>query len=142
MLEVQSDPFDGAIFERFTVRREVTVAETGEREFPRFGGYFLQVGRWLAVELDELDDIDVGRQFDQPLLEPNQQVINLCCFARGLLSGHLAKGELLLLAMPTEMDAVIVRSALQLQPSCGSNSPQRCSQFVPTQGKSAGCDLP
>ena len=68
VLEVQSDPLDGAVFQRVAVRRKVTVAETGEREFARFGGYFLQVGRWLAVELDELDDINVRRQFDQPLL--------------------------------------------------------------------------
>jgi hypothetical protein len=97
------------------VRRKVTVAETGEREFPRFGGYFLKVGRWLAVELDELDDINVGRQFDQPLLKPHQQLINLCCLVHGFLSRHLAEGELLLFATPTEMNAE--SPPPQLQPS-------------------------
>jgi len=86
VLEVQSDPLDGAIFQRLNARRKVAIAETGECEFPRFGGYFLQVSRWLVVELDELDDINAGRQFDQPLLKPHQQVINLCCLARGFLS--------------------------------------------------------
>ena len=28
--------------------------------------------------LDELHDPDIGRQFDQPLLKPHQQVIDLC----------------------------------------------------------------
>ena len=121
MLEVQPDPLDGAVFQRVAVRRKVTVAETGEREFPRFGGYFLQVGRWLAVELDELDDINAGRQFDQPLLKPHQQVINLCCFARGFLSRHLAEGELFLPAMPTEMDAESSAPLFNCSHRCGSN---------------------
>ncbi len=86
MLEVQSGPLDGAVFKRVAVRRKVTVAEIGESEFPRFGGYFLQVGRWLAVELNELDVTNAGRQFDQPLLKSHQQVIELCCFDRGFLS--------------------------------------------------------
>jgi len=80
------DLLDGAIIQRVAVRRKVTVAETGEPEFARFGGYFLQIVRCLDVESDELDDFNAGRQFDQPLLKPHQQVINLCCFARGFLS--------------------------------------------------------
>ena len=121
VLEVQLDPLDGAIFERIPVRRKVAVAETGEREFPRFGGYFLQVGRRLAVVLDELDDIDAGRQFDQPLLKPHQQVINLGCFARGFLSGHLAEGEQLLFAVTAEMEAVASAPLLKCSHRCVSN---------------------
>ena len=74
------------------MRRQVAVAETGEREFPRFGGHFVAGRRRLAVELDELDDVDAGRQFDQPLLEPHQQVINLGGFARGFLAGTPCRG--------------------------------------------------
>ena len=75
---MQSDPLDGAIFERVNIRRQVTVTETGQGRFPRFGGYFLQVGGRFAVKLNELDDIDAGRHFDQPLLNPHQQVIKFC----------------------------------------------------------------
>ena len=71
MPEVQSDPLDGAVFQRLTVRCQVAVAETGECEFPRFGGYFLQIGGRLVVELNELHDINARRLFDQPLLKPH-----------------------------------------------------------------------
>ena len=62
----------------------------------------LEVGGRLAVVLDELDDVNAGRQFDQPLLEPHQQVFDLRCLGSGLLLGDLANGEPLALAVPAE----------------------------------------
>jgi hypothetical protein len=50
--------------------------------------------------------IDAARQFDQPLLQPHQQVINMGGLARGFVCRHLADGKLLLLAMPSEMGTV------------------------------------
>jgi len=43
------------------------------------------VWRELAVELDELDDVDAGGQVDEPLLEPHQQVFDLRCLGLRLL---------------------------------------------------------
>jgi hypothetical protein len=108
----------------------------------RVVGYFLQVGGRLAVKLNELDDIDAGRQFDQALFKPHQQVINLCCFARGFLRRHVPEGELLLPAMPTEIDAITSAPFFNCSHRCGSNITATLFPICSHWGKSARCDLP
>ena len=66
------------------MRREVAVAERADG-FGRHGGSgrFRSRGRF-AVLLDERDDVDAGRELDEPLLEPHEEVIDVRRLGVGL----------------------------------------------------------
>ena len=89
---MQLDALDGALLEGVPVRRQVAVAECGQRGY-RFGQPLLAAARRLAVVLHEVDDADPGRQFDQPLLEPKQQIVDLGGFGFGLRLGDRPERE-------------------------------------------------
>jgi hypothetical protein len=92
VLEMQLDPVDRRLLEGVLVRGQVAVAEVGQRQLPHLVRDRLHVGRRLAVELEEGDDVEAGRQLDQSLLQSHQQVINLCRLGLGLLARDLAEG--------------------------------------------------
>jgi hypothetical protein len=80
----------------------VTECYQGGVTTPGGGGRF----RRFAVVLEEIGDLDAGRQLDQPLLEPQQQVIDLGGFRLGLLPGDFPQRKCFLLAAKSEENAV------------------------------------
>ena len=89
---------------------------------PRAGG--------LAVEPDEFGDVDAGRQLDQPLLEPQEQVLDLGGLRPGLLGGDLADGDEVLLAAVPENHPVGAVTFLETGHGSTPMPPQRCCQIV------------
>ena len=85
VVEVDAGGIERALFTTRCPRRQEAVTEhdQGQRLAAGTGGR-CQGGR-LAVVLDEFDDADAGRQLDQPLLEPHEQVIDLGGLRLGLL---------------------------------------------------------
>ncbi len=84
MLEMQICGIERPLFQRFAVRLEIPVAESGQGQAKRAGSRSIARGRF-AVELDELDDVDARRQLDQTLLEPQEQVLDMGGPGFGLL---------------------------------------------------------
>ena len=60
------------------MRRRIAETEVGQRQVPRFGCDGLHVGGRITVVLVEGGEVEAGRQLDQWLIEPHQQVVNLC----------------------------------------------------------------
>ena len=68
MFEMQLNPFDRPFLLRVSIRGEVAVAEVAQGELAGL----IRCDRrcvHLAIPLEELTDVDAGRQLDQPLLE-------------------------------------------------------------------------
>jgi hypothetical protein len=95
-----------------------------------------------AVEPDEVDDVDAGGQFDQPLLEPEQQVIDLGGLGAGLLFGDLADRHEMVLAVVPEVDPAAASALLEPGHWITPMSPQRCCQIVAKLIVTRGADLP
>ncbi len=70
-------------------RRQVAFGELGQTQGLATGADGGGGGGRLAVVLDELGDADAGKQLDQPLLDPHQQVFDLGGFRLGLLRRDL-----------------------------------------------------
>ena len=87
MLEMQLCGVERSLFQRFEVRLEITVAESGQGQAKRAGNRSI-ARRRLPVELDELHDVNAGRQLDQALLETQKQVFDMGGFCLGLLTGY------------------------------------------------------
>jgi hypothetical protein len=133
---------DGAFFEGFPVRRQIASLKVGERESPRFVPGRCGVGRRLAVVLEELHDPAAGRQFDQPLLEPHQQVFNLGGLGVGLLMRDLAHRDEVLLAVVAEDGSEASVPLLERGHWMSPTSPQLCCQIVATGDLRRGDHLP
>ena len=80
--------------------------------------------------LDEFGDIDAGGQFDQPLFEPHQQVIDLGGFRLGLLRRNLADHHEMLFAVEPENDPVSTRAFLKTGHWTTPMPRQCCCQIV------------
>jgi hypothetical protein len=72
--------------------------------------------------LEEVGDVHAGRQLDQPLPEPQQEVIDLGGFRLGLLPGDFPQREGLLLAPEPEENAITAATFLKFGHCCGSNA--------------------
>lgn len=82
-------------------------------------------GGGLAVEPDELGDVDAGRQLDEPLVEAEEQVLDLGNLRVGLLGGDLAdRDEVLLAVVPEDhpVRAVTLLEAGHGSPQCDRNA--------------------
>jgi hypothetical protein len=76
------------------VRRQVAVFKVAESDgLARRRWHRRPDLRWLAVVLDERDDIGSLRQYDQPLLQPHEQVIYLSGFRLGLALLDFTNGK-------------------------------------------------
>ena len=112
MLEVKLDALDGAGLEGRPVRVEITVAKGEERQDALFANRHA-LHRRLAVVLDILDDPYSGRRLDQPMLEPQEQVIDLGRFGTSLIFGHGPDGEGVPLAVVEELAVPTVALLLE-----------------------------
>ena len=130
MLEVQLGGVEGIRFQRPAVRLEIAVAEGGQGQAQQAGDRCLPPRR-SAVELHEFDDTDAGRQLDQALLEPQEQVFDLGGLGLGLGLADLTDGEGVPLTSIAELAVPAV--ALALNGSHGGCPPgQRHRDATPT----------
>jgi hypothetical protein len=82
---------------------EVSFHELAEAELRREGLVGL---RHAAVVQDEVLDLDAGRDADELLLDPQEEVIDLRGLGLGLLIGDLAEGQVVPLAEVAEGELV------------------------------------
>lgn len=99
--EMQICGVEGPLLERFSVSLQIAVAECRQGH-SGLSWARLTCGR-PAVKLDQLNDIDAGRQLEEPLLEAQQRVIDLGGPGPGFRLGDLADGECVSPAAVTEL---------------------------------------
>ena len=109
VLEVDAGRVEGLLLLRPLVRREVAVAERAEGLGRPAVGRLRSRGRF-AVLLDERDDVDAGRELDEPLLEPHEEVIDVRRLGVGLGLRDGAEGEVPLLALEAEIHLETARA--------------------------------
>jgi hypothetical protein len=84
---------------------------------------------------DEVDDPDAGRQFDEPLLEAEQQVLDLGGLGLGLAPGDLADGDEVLPAVMAEDEPVDAVPFLEAGHGCPQCHRDRVARLLPTASR-------
>ena len=144
--EVAADALEGVCLERaVTMDVEVTVAEITEgrlRVFRRGRDWLRGRRRRVAVVPHEVDDVHAGRQGNQALPEPHQELIDLGGLGLRLRLGNPSDGEDGLLPLVSEEDSVTAVPLLDCHVAPSREMPPRCdagfvTKMLPSLGNAA-----